>query len=196
MRITPGMSAAVDKAYNNMQIKELGSLSVRELSDILRGEIATLDLAKKEFEQAKIQQTLNFKKVGIKTPSNLGQINLEDTDAAIKQQLIRKIMAARAAIVKVRTATRDLGRLSFSSFERAYMGDLTVSAAVQILRNLGASEEDIEQILLMIRGDENYDELREVYADYQINKYLEENENARIIPREEIERDFFGNGRQ
>ena len=86
-----------------------------------------------------------------------------------------------------------MGSIPFSEFEKTFGAELTDSRVVQILRNLHATDEEINDMLQILRGDEDYEEIRDAYNTYQVDKIIEE--GGEVIPEEEAV-DFFANRQQ
>lgn len=174
----------------SMNINELNNLSIRDLEAELLKELQNVEAAKKRFSAKKAALALNFKKIdvkGIKIPTTH---DFSLSEQSIKQDLVRRIMLARGEVSRINNLTANLGNISFKEFETTFGASLTDSKIVQILRNLHATDEEIDELLSQMRGDEDYDEIKDRYDDYKVNQMIEQ--GGVVIPHEEVEAYFFG----
>lgn len=176
---------------------ELGfeSLSIAELRRLLRIAVAEVTTAEKEFSEAKKTLALNYKKIAPKGLSyGFTNIDFDQSDLDLKKELIRKIKIANKKAEQIRHMTANLSNLSIKEFTKGFEDSLTASTAVIILRNLGADEDEINEILKNADfNDEDYEEIRDAYNEYKINKLMDE--GAEVIPREDAI-SFFMNRQQ
>lgn len=173
----------------------LENLNIMELTIKLREAVADVAAAEKEFSEAKKSLSLNYKKIAPKgLAPNFTSVRFDQTDFELKKELIRKIKTAQSKAKQIRHMTENLSNLSIKEFTKGFEDKLTASRAVIILRNLGASEEEINEILESADfNDEDYEEIRDAYNEYKINKIMEA--GAEVIPREEAI-SFFTNRQQ
>lgn len=173
----------------------LENLSIMELRIKLREAVAEVAAAEKEFSEAKKALSLNYKKIAPKGLAiGFTNIKLDESDFELKKELIRKIKTANKKAKQIRHMTENLGNLSIQEFTKGFEDNLTASTAVIILRNLGADEKEINEILENADfNDEDYEEIRDAYNDYKINKFMED--GAEVIPREDAI-SFFMNRQQ
>lgn len=178
----------------NLDMNELSQLSVKELENELMKELKNVEDAKSRFTQKKIDLSLNYKRIDPKVEKIKTTIDIRLTEQSIKQDLIKRIMAARLQVKKIDSMTSRLGTLSFSEFESTFNSALTESRVVSILRNLGATDEEIEELLQTLRGDEDYEELKDIYNTYKIDKFLEDGDYEEMSSDEYL--DSFSNPSQ
>lgn len=156
----------------SLDMNELSQLSVKELENELMKELKNVEDAKSRFTQKKIDLSLNYKRIDPKVEKIKTTIDIRLTEQSIKQDLIKRIMAARLQVKKIDSMTSRLGTLSFKEFESTFNSALTESRVVSILRNLGVDDEGIEELLKTLRGDEDYNELRDIANTYLIDKHF------------------------
>lgn len=174
-------------------MENLQSLSIRELEALLLEELNNVKAAQERFNKKKIELSLNFKRIDPKIEKISTLIDLAHTNEVVKANLIKRIMAARAQVKRIDALTSKMGSIPFSEFEKTFGAELTDSRVVQILRNLHATDEEINDMLQILRGDEDYEEIRDAYNTYQVDKIIEE--GGEVIPEEEAV-DFFANRQQ
>lgn len=174
-------------------MENLQSLSIRELEALLLEELNNIKAAQERFNKKKIELALNFKRIDPKVEKISTLIDLAHTNEMVKANLIRRINAARAQVKRIDALTLKMGSIPFSEFERTFSAELTDSRVVQILRNLHATDDEINDMLQILRGDEDYEEIRDAYNTYQVDKIIEE--GGEVIPEEEAI-DFFANRQQ
>lgn len=174
-------------------MENLQSLSIRELEALLLEELNNIKAAQERFNKKKIELALNFKRIDPKVEKISTLIDLAHTNEMVKANLIRRIMAARAQVKRIDALTLKMGSIPFSEFERTFSAELTDSRVIQILRNLHATDDEINDMLQILRGDEDYEEIRDAYNTYQVDKIIEE--GGEVIPEEEAI-DFFANRQQ
>lgn len=176
-----------------LNMPQLQSLSIRELKDILLEELHQVEEAKRAFQKKKVDLLLNYKKIDVKAVKISTTIDFSLAKESIKQDLINRIAKARQQVESIKSITAKLGTLSFKEFESTFSAQLTDSRVVEILRNLHATEEEINDMLQILRGDEDYEDIRDAYNTYQVDKIIEE--GGEVIPEEEAI-DFFANRQQ
>lgn len=174
-------------------MENLEKLSVRELETLLLQELNNVEKAKSRFNSKKVELSLNFKRIDPKVTKISTLIDLTYSNEAIKSNLIKRIMTAREEVKRIDALTFKMGSIPFNEFERTFSAELTDSRVVQILRNLHATDEEIDYMLQILRGDEAYEEIRDAYNTYQVDKIIEE--GGEVIPEEEAV-DFFANRQQ
>lgn len=92
-----------------------------------------------------------------------------DTDA---KQIIAALQKEKAELEA--EVQRYKAALSSKGFKLNAESKVISSDARAILENLGVSGEDIEGILGQLRGDEQYDEIKEIASQYLEDKYSKE----------------------
>lgn len=177
---------------------ELRDLSVQELEIRLNQLMGEIRQAQKEFQQTTAQMSLAYKRIQPKGLSTSFTNIKFDSDTTIKEQLISKIQTAQARLAKIKSLTAKVSKMSPEQFKEANKADLSDSTAIKILRNLGATEEEINLLLSKyLAGDEDYDEIKDVYDTYKANEMLENEGAEEIKPMSNEEMvDFFRNGHQ
>ena len=174
---------------------KLQDLNIMELRVKLLEAVADVAAAEKEFSEAKKQLALGYKKIAPKGLSTgFTTVKFDQSEAELKQELIKKIKAAKTKATQIRHMTANLGNLTMKEFTKGFEDKLTTSAAVKILKNLGATDEEINDILKDADfNDEDYNEIKEAYEDYKANQAIEA--GAQTIPREDVI-SFFMNRQQ
>lgn len=155
---------------------ELGNLTTIELTKILKEEQKEIASLRKEIKSHMLRVSQTMKKYTISTKGIDLPINLEKGSA--KLQLINRINEARAykAVLKNQLETikgiseKDILHKFFTSQN---VDNIEVSKQVEILRNIGYSEEEIDVILAQVRGDEDYEELRDKAEQIILEWYLQ-----------------------
>lgn len=170
-----------------MQGIKLEDLSVQDLEIRLRAAMEDVRTAQKEFHQATAQMVLGYKKIQPKGLSpNFGKVDLS-SDQSVKQQLIQKIRTAEAKAAKIRGITAKLGKASPEKFQKENMEDMSDSAAVRILQHLGATQEEIDDLLSnYLSGDEEYEEIKQTYNDYKVDQMVGVDEVKPVTNEEAI----------
>ena len=173
----------------------LMDLSIRELHLKLQEAMADVAAAEREFKEAKNSLSLGYKKISPKgLSSNFASIKFDQSENDMKKEIISKIKAAKSKATQIRRMTANLGNLTMKEFTKGFEDKITTSAAVKILKNLSATDKEIDDILSNAMFDEeDYDEIKEAYEDYKANKALEA--GAKTIPREDVI-SFFMNRQQ
>ena len=166
----------------SMEMMEL--FSQDELIDIQRE-------AEKE-AQAEIQKLKALEQAEIKKRAREALIQLykSQTITAYKNESEKRIAAEAEKVVtqyaaqleqKVVTLenkvkeleTKELA-LKKKGFQISKEGDVQGTKSREVLRRLGVSEEDSNDIISQLRGDESYDEIKEKAIEYEDEKYASE----------------------
>lgn len=157
---------------------ELEKLSIQELETLLEEEkVKTINLRNK-IKTKMLKISVELKRYNISTGPAGSSIDYQKN---VKKQLIAKIQAARqynTKLTKQWDSIKDLTGLSAIHAVLIGFDNIDTSKQVEILRNLGYSEAEIDIILAEIRGDEEYDELKEKAADIIVNYYLGDEEEV------------------
>ena len=157
---------------------ELEKLSIQELETLLEEEkVKTINL-RNRIKTKMLKISAELKRYNISTGPAGSSI---DYNKNVKKQLIAKIQAARqynTKLTKQWDSIKDLTGLSAIHAVLIGFDNIDTSKQVEILRNLGYSEAEIDIILAEIRGDEEYDELKEKAADIIVNYYLGDEEEV------------------
>lgn len=151
---------------------ELEKLSIHELEAILEEEKAKGTELINKIKTKMLKISAEMKRYNISTAPLSISLNYNQN---IKQQLIAKIRAARQYNMKLSVQWNEIRNLSgLEALHKILISydNVDTSKQVEILRNLGYSEAEIDIILAEIRGDEEYDELKEKAADIIVNHYL------------------------
>lgn len=154
---------------------ELESLSIKELEALLEEEQIKGKNLRNKIKTKMLKISVEMKRYNISTGNTEGGI---DYNKNIKQQLIARIKAARQYNTKLSgqwNQIKDLTGLSALHAILLNFDNIDTSKQVEILRNLGYSEAEIDIILAEIRGDEEYDELKDKAGDILVNYYLGNN---------------------
>lgn len=168
------------------QFANLESMSFQQLEDIYSEEIKKTTELRNKIKTEILRIGIDFKKYEIGEVKRIDNNDFRyDTKKAL---LLAKI---RATITYNQQLLRQLNQIKTVSSKDmlgALLGsydNIRESKQVAILRNMGYSEEEINVILKEIRGDEEYEELKEVsetiIADwYQSQR--EDNDDGLIEP--------------
>lgn len=151
---------------------ELEKLSINELEAVLEEEKAKGTELINKIKTKMLKISAEMKRYNISMAPLSISLNYNQN---IKQQLIAKIRAARQYNMKLSAQWNEINNLSgLEALHKILIGydNVDTSKQVEILRNLGYSEAEIDIILAEIRGDEEYDELKEKAADIIVNHYL------------------------
>lgn len=157
---------------------ELEKLSIQELEKLLEEEkVKTINL-RNRIKTKMLKISVELKRYNISTGPASSPINYQKN---VKKQLIAKILAARqynTKLTKQWDSIKDLTGLSAIHAVLIGFDNIDTSKQVEMLRNLGYSEPEIDIILAEIRGDEEYDELKEKAGDIIVNYYLGDEEEV------------------
>lgn len=151
---------------------ELEKLSINELEAVLEEEKAKGTELINKIKTKMLKISTEMKRYNISMAPLSISLNYNQN---IKQQLIAKIKAARQYNMKLNAQWNEISNLSgLEALHKILISydNVDTSKQVEILRNLGYSEAEIDIILAEIRGDEEYDELKEKAADIIVNHYL------------------------
>lgn len=150
----------------------LENLSIEELETLLQEEkVKTVNLRNK-IKTKMLKVSAELKRYNVSTGPAGTAIDYQKN---VKKQLIEKIKAARqynSKLTKQWDSIKDLTGLSAIHAVLIGFDNIDTSKQVEMLRNLGYSEAEIDIILAEIRGDEEYDELKEKAADIIVNYYI------------------------
>ena len=154
-------------------MENLESLSLRELEKILEGEKNQIKHYRAKIKSKMVQISASMKKYDISTGPDM----TIQFDQMKKAQLISKIKSARIYKNQLMKQFDTIKNVSIESALNALLlgyGNITVSKEVEMLRNIGYSESEIDIILSEIRGDETYEELKDKADTIITNHYLDE----------------------
>lgn len=152
---------------------ELENLSVAELEKILEEETVKSVNLRNKIKTKMLKISVEMKRYEVSTGP---KISSTDFNKNIKAQLITKIKTARAYNTKLNSEWNKIKDLTgIQALHSILIGfdNIEASKQVEILRNIGYSEEEIDIILSQIRGDEEYEELKEKANDIIVNWYLD-----------------------
>lgn len=164
---------------------ELGNLNTIELTKILKEEQREIANLRKEIKTQMLRVSQTMKKYTISTKGIDLPINLEKGNA--KLQLINRINEARAYKAVLKNQLSTIKGISEKEILHKFFTDqsvdnIEVSKQVEILRNIGYSEEEIDVILAQIRGDEDYEELRDKAEQIILEWFLQNGEEEGFEP--------------
>lgn len=168
--------------FNEIKDVDLNLLSVEQLKLVLKQQRSQARAIAKEIQVEMLRISNETKRYGARViPVSKLQLNGFKTE---QQFLIEKIKEAAAHNRRLQS---QLSRLRNSTglesirsiIDKDLIGE---SKLVTILEKLGYSQDQIDYILPRLRGDEEYDELKEKASDiiveyYQNNEGLEEQED-------------------
>lgn len=152
---------------------ELEKLSIPQLENLLEEEQIKGQNLRNKIKTKMLKISAEMKRYNIST-GNIEFGNI-DYNKNIKRQLIAKINAARKYNAKLSSqwdSIKDLSGLAALHKVLVEFDNVDTSKQVEILRNLGYSESEIDIILAEIRGDEDYEELKDKANDIIVNYYL------------------------
>lgn len=157
---------------------DLENLSIEELQKILKEEQLKGKEIRNKIRVKMLKISAEMRRYGIST----GDTTKIDLNKNIKQQLIAQIKAARQYNQKLSSQWNEIKDITGIGALKSILSNfdnIDTSKQVEILRNLGYSEEEIDIILAQISGDEDYDELKEKANDVMANYYFtRENEEG------------------
>lgn len=168
------------KTLNNIDLDKLETLSAAELQKILDAEIRETNVVRGQIKSKMLEISRDMKKYDIST-GGVGSAIKFDGKANIKRQLIDRIRSARSYRLKLNKQFAQISNISARNILQNIItgfDNINVSKQVEILRNLGYSEEQIDYILTKISGDEDYDELKEKAEDAMVEWYQENGETT------------------
>lgn len=161
---------------------ELENLSIQELQKLLKEEQLKGKEIRNKMRVKMLKVSAEMRRYGVST----GGYTKIDLNKNVKQQLIAQIKAARQYNQKLSAQWDKIKDITGVDALKAILigfDNIDTSKQVEILRNLGYSESEIDIILAQVSGDEEYDELKEkandIMADYYFVK--ENNEGGQQI---------------
>lgn len=149
---------------------ELENMSIEELQKLLKEEQIKGKELRNKMRVKMMKISTEMKRYGFTTPKDKPISYSEN----VKKQLIAKIKMQRAENAKLSKQWDQVKNLTGIEAMKAVLvgfDNIDVSKQVEILRNLGYSESEIDIILSQISGDEDYDELKEKANDIMVNYY-------------------------
>ena len=152
---------------------DLENLSVKELEALLNQEQLKGKSLRNKIKTKMLKISVEMKRYNIST----GEPNTVDYTKNIKRQLIAKIRSAQSynrTLTQQWEAIKNITTADVLNATLLGYGNITVSKQVEILRNIGYSEEEIDIILSEIRGDEEYEELKDKADTILTNHYIAE----------------------
>lgn len=152
---------------------DLENLSVKELEALLQQEQLKGKNLRNKIKTKMLKISVEMKRYNIST----GEPNTVNYTKNIKRQLIAKIRSAQSynkTLAKQWDAIKDTTTINALNAILLGYDNITVSKQVEMLRNIGYSEEEIDIILSEIRGDEDYEELKDKADTIITNHYIEE----------------------
>lgn len=161
---------------------DLGHLSIEQLKLILKQQRNQARATAKEIQAEMLRISSETKRYGARiVPVSKLQLDGFKTE---QQFLIEKIKEAAAHNLKLQSQLQRLRKSNGLDSLKSIIDESLIgeSKLITILERLGYSSEQIDYILPRLRGDEEYDELREKASDiivdyYQNNEGLEEQED-------------------
>lgn len=162
---------------------QLNQLSVKELKALVEEEKKGVEELRGQIKSKMLRISAAMKRYDISTGNVNAHIKFEE-GSNVKTQLIQKLMNARQYRMKLQmqyNQIKDVGALDILQRVITGFDNVEVSKQVEILRNLGYSEDEIDIILAEISGDEDYDELKEKAQDILANYYEQQGETTENI---------------
>lgn len=159
---------------------QLNQLSVKELKTLVEEEKKGVEELRVQIKSKMLSISAAMKKYDISTNNINTHIKFEE-GANVKLQLIQKLMSARAYRIKLQEQFNQIKGVSALDILQKVItnfDNVEVSKQVEILRNLGYSEDEIDIILAEISGDEDYDELKEKAQDILVDYYEQQGETT------------------
>lgn len=159
---------------------QLNQLSIKELKALIEEEKKGVEELRGQIKSRMLRISVAMKKYDISTGNVNAHIKFEEGNN-VKAQLIQKLMNARQYRMKLQmqyNQIKDVSALDILQRIITNFDNVEVSKQVEILRNLGYSEDEIDIILAEISGDEDYDELKEKAQDILVNYYEQQGETT------------------
>lgn len=159
---------------------ELENMNIEELQKLLKEEQIKGKEIRNKMRVKMMKISTEMKRYGFTTPRTK-PINYNEN---VKKQLIAQIQMQRTENAKLNKQWDQIKNLTGVDAMRAALigfDNIDVSKQVEILRNLGYSESEIDIILSQISGDEDYDELKEKANDIMVNYYIKESGPAETV---------------
>lgn len=159
---------------------QLNQLSVKELKALVEEEKKGIEELRGQIKTKMLKISAAMKKYDISTGNVNTHIKFEKGDN-VKAQLIQKLMSARQYRIKLQgqfNEIKDVDALDILQRVITNFDNVEASKQVEILRNLGYSEDEIDIILAEISGDEDYDELKEKAQDILVDYYEQQGETT------------------
>ena len=166
---------------------ELEKLSVAELEALLKEEQVKGKNLKNKIRNKMLRISAQMKRYDISAGPGGKPLNFNSN---VKKQLIAQIKQAQAYNKKLETQWAKIEPITALDVLKTTLGDfdnINVSKQVEILRNLGYSEEEIDIILSQISGDENYDELKEKANDILVDYYSKGQQGENEEPKNDYD---------
>lgn len=167
-------------AIESYDFHQLNQLSVKDLKALIEEEKKSIEELRGQIKSKMLRISAAMKKYDISTGNVNAHIKFEE-GANVKAQLIQKLMNARQYRIKLHeqyNQIKDVSALDLLQKTITGFDNVEVSKQVEILRNLGYSEDEIDIILAEISGDEDYDELKEKAQDILVNYYEQQGETT------------------
>lgn len=159
--------------FTEAELAEIQAEADRLAEQMLREEM------RKELVKQATAQSLAAKKAKLKvavsqTPAAPAiNDNIVNTTYDVEAQKVIKTIQEENA--RLRTEIdKYKAALTSKGFKLNVNDEVVASDARAILENLGVGNEDIEGILAQLRGDEQYDQIKEIANEYLENKYEKE----------------------
>lgn len=161
------------------QLKNYLAQEQKELSALQTHLISLRDKAKEQLQAFSIES--------VKVESS------EFDSSAERMNLINQIKEARMKKLALMAAKKQM-EMVLKANEKAKKIISTPDKIITILKNLGASDEEIQKALTELHGDEEYDEIDEWHENYQADEFMRkmEDEGYELLDLSEAESYFIG----
>lgn len=163
----------IQNLFTEQELEEIRLESERLAEQMIKEEIKK-DLIKQATAQSLAAKKAKFK-IEIEGPSPESSpqnfVATTTTDNAAQQQieeLQKQLQEARAEVEKYKSALASKG------FKLDIKGQIISTKDREILEKLGIDSKDVGDILSNLKGDEEYDEVKEVAAQVLNDKYAKE----------------------
>ena len=158
----------VRNMFTEQELEEI-RLEVERLADQKLKEEVKKNLIQQQVEERLISKSSKFKiEVEGPSPESSPQNFITTSDSAAQQQieeLQKQLQEARAEVEKYKSALASKG------FKLDIKGQVISTKGKDILEKLGVEREDIDEIVSNFRGDEEYDEVKEITTQFLNDKY-------------------------
>lgn len=159
--------------FTEAELAEIQAEADRLAEQMLREEM------RKELVKQATAQSLAAKKAKLKVAVSQSPAapaiddNVVNTTYDVDAQKVIKSLQEENAKLRAE-ADKYRAALTSKGFKLSVKDEVVSSDARAILENLGLGNEDIEGILAQLRGDEQYDQIKEIASDYLADKYAKE----------------------
>lgn len=161
----------IQNLFTEQELEEI-RLEAEKLADQMLKEEIKKDLIKQATAQSLAAKKAKFKiEIEAPSPKTSPQNFVATSDSAAQQQieeLQKQLQEARAEVERYKSALASKG------FKLDIKGQVVSTKDREILEKLGIDSKDVGDILSNLKGDEEYDEVKEVAAQVLNDKYAKE----------------------